>query len=123
MYGNSSLRRWKLLRIESSAHFGYVHGRRSMVASRVECERRAAESAPNWHQRAYDSSLRPPMWPPMSCDQKKQPTLPAVLVKGTSKASVSQFVLASPEKWIGWRWSPKPAHLEKLAPRWLLLVV
>src|SRR3954465_11151655 len=100
MYGNNSLRRWKLLRIESSAHFGYVHGRRSMVASRVECERRAAESAPNWHQRARSTSLRPPMWPPMSFGEEKQPTLPAVLAVETSNASVFQFVCEAEAKWM-----------------------
>src|SRR5271170_7426146 len=103
MYGINCDRRPKLTRIESSAHFGYVHGRRSMVASRVECDRNAADIAPNWHQRVYDSSLRPPMCPPMSCVQKKHPTLPAVDVNGTSNASIGQPVSASPEKWIGWR--------------------
>ena len=46
----------------------------------------------------------------MSWDQKKQPTLPAVDVNGTSKASIGKLVLASPEKWIGCRWSPQPAQ-------------
>ncbi len=47
MYGINSDRSPKLARIESSAHFGYVHGRRSIVASRVECDRSAADIAPN----------------------------------------------------------------------------
>jgi len=53
----------------------------------------------------------------MSCDQKKQPTFPAVEVNGTSNASIFQPVSASPEKWIGWRWSPQPAHRLKDWPR------
>jgi hypothetical protein len=36
----------------------------------------------------------------MSCDQKKQPTLPAVDVNGTSNSSIGQRVSASPEKWM-----------------------
>src|SRR3954453_18636307 len=103
MYGNSCDRRWNDTFIDSSAQLGYAHGLRSISLLRVECDRRAAVVAPNWHQRAYDSSLRPPMWPPMSWDQKKQPTLPAVAVKGTSNCSIAQPVSASPEKWIGWR--------------------
>jgi hypothetical protein len=89
-----------------------------MVALRVEWDRSAAVSAPNWHHRVYDSSLRPPWCPPMSCDQKNAPTLPAVAVNGTSKASIDQPVYASPLNSIGYRWSPQPAQRLNDWPRW-----